>query len=126
MYKEGMNLFALSGLSVGLACAFLISFALFFGKTKLQRVFAVFNIAVALWGIVRSNPVLTRLFVVIAMPGSFLMAFVSIFTTWNAPSMFMQIGVGAAVILGMNALALWEPFVARVASLPSESQQSEH
>lgn len=80
--------------------------------------------AFALWGIVRSHPMFTRIFVVIAVPGCFLMAFVSILTTWSAPTVFMQIGLGAAVILGLNVLALWDAFVARVKSLPSQSHVS--
>ncbi len=45
-----MNLFALSGLSVGILCATLASIALFFGKTKLHRILLLFNIVVAIWG----------------------------------------------------------------------------
>ena len=45
-----MNLFALSGLSVVVSCAVLISFFLLFGRTKLHHSLLAFNVAVGVWG----------------------------------------------------------------------------
>jgi signal transduction histidine kinase/CheY-like chemotaxis protein len=45
-----MNVFALSGLSVGISCLILSSIAVYFGKTKLHRLLLLFNVAVAVWG----------------------------------------------------------------------------
>ncbi|MBI4981842.1 MAG: GAF domain-containing protein [Candidatus Omnitrophica bacterium] len=45
-----MNLFAIAGLSCGISCAVLAFVALIFGKLKVQRLLAYFNIAVAVWG----------------------------------------------------------------------------
>jgi len=45
-----MNLFAIAGLSCGISCAILALIALIFGKTKIHRLLAFFNIAVSIWG----------------------------------------------------------------------------
>ena len=45
-----MNLFAIAGLSCGISCAVLALIALIFGTTKIHRLLAFFNIAVAIWG----------------------------------------------------------------------------
>jgi hypothetical protein len=71
----------------------------------------------ALWGIQFSRSSLTRLFVTVAMPGSFLVAILSFVMYLRAPSAFAQIGIGAAILLGLNVLALWEPFRERVAEV---------
>jgi hypothetical protein len=72
--------------------------------------------ALALWGIQFSRPALRRPFVIIAMPGSFLVAFVSLYTYWKGPADFAQFGIGASILLGLNVLALWEPFRAHLES----------
>ena len=77
--------------------------------------------ALSLWGIQFSRPALTRLFVTVAMPGSFLVAFVVLFAYWKGPSDFAQLGIGATILLGLNVLALWEPFKARLESPLPES-----
>jgi len=77
--------------------------------------------ALALWSIQFSRPALTRPFVVIAMPGSFLVAFLSFLTYWKGPSDFAQIGIGMTILLGLNVLALWEPFKAQLESPTPES-----
>jgi len=46
-----MNLFAATGLSVGLSCIFLAGFTAIFGKTRLHRLLSCFNLVVAIWGI---------------------------------------------------------------------------
>lgn len=66
--------------------------------------------ALALCGIQFSRATLTRSTVIIAMPGSFLVTFLALFTYWKGPSSFTQIGVRASVLFGLNVLALWEPF----------------
>lgn len=45
-----MNLFAIAGLICGISCTLLALFALIFGRTKIHRILAFFNIAVAIWG----------------------------------------------------------------------------
>jgi hypothetical protein len=45
-----MNLFAIAGLSCGISCTILALIALIFGKAKIQRILALFNISVAIWG----------------------------------------------------------------------------
>jgi len=45
-----MNLFALSGISVGISCTILSLLVLFFGKSALHRLLFLFNIVVAVWG----------------------------------------------------------------------------
>jgi len=76
----------------------------------------LFASALALCGIQFSCPALRRPFVFIAMPGSFLVAFVSLFTYWKGPSDFAQFGIGASILFGLNVLALWEPFKAYLES----------
>ncbi|MEW6601040.1 MAG: histidine kinase dimerization/phosphoacceptor domain -containing protein [Nitrospirota bacterium] len=45
-----MNVFSLSGISVGISCIILSLLVLFFGKTTLHRLLFLFNITVAVWG----------------------------------------------------------------------------
>ncbi|HWR57651.1 MAG TPA: histidine kinase N-terminal 7TM domain-containing protein, partial [Thermodesulfovibrionales bacterium] len=45
-----MNLFALSGLSVGISCLALSFLAFLFGKHRLHRLLSFFNLVVAVWG----------------------------------------------------------------------------
>jgi len=67
--------------------------------------------ALALWGIQFARPALTRPSVIVAMPGSFLVAFLGLYTYLKDPSdLFLQIGVGSTIIFSLNVLALWEPF----------------
>ncbi len=75
-----------------------------------------------LWGVHFSRPALTRPFVFIAMPGSFLMACVSLFTYWKGPPNFAEIGIGATILLGLNVLVLWEPFIANLESRRGRTQ----
>jgi hypothetical protein len=72
--------------------------------------------ALALWGIQFSRAALTRSAVIVGMPGSFLAAFLSLFTYWKGPSDFAQIGVGATILFGLNVLALWKSFIDRLES----------
>lgn len=45
-----MNLFAISGLTCGIATAILALVALLLGKTTIHRILALFNISVSIWG----------------------------------------------------------------------------
>ena len=72
--------------------------------------------ALALWGIQFSRPALTRTSVIVAMPGSFLVTFLALFTYLKGPPNFAQIGIGATIIFSLNVLALWEPFKDRLES----------
>jgi len=45
-----MNIFSFSGLLLGITCLTLAVMVLMYGKTKLHRTWALFNIAVATWG----------------------------------------------------------------------------
>ena len=45
-----MNLFTIAGLSLGITCSILALFLLLQGKTKLHRIWALFNFVVAIWG----------------------------------------------------------------------------
>jgi two-component sensor histidine kinase len=45
-----MNLFSISGISVGISCVALSLIVLFFGKTPLHRLLFFFNAVVAVWG----------------------------------------------------------------------------
>ena len=72
--------------------------------------------ALALWGIRFSRPGLTRPFVIVAMPGSFLLGFVSLYTLWKGPPEFAQIGAGATILFGLNVIALWDAFRLRLES----------
>ena len=85
----------------------------------------IFASALALCGIQFSRPALTRPFVIIAMPSSFLVAFLSLFAYWKGPSDFEQIGIGATIFLGLNVLALWQPFKARLESPTPESVEAD-
>lgn len=71
--------------------------------------------ALALWGIHFARPVLTHSSIIIAMPGSFLMACLSMYTYFVGPSAFMVIGIGATIIFSLNVLLLWKPFKDRLA-----------
>ena len=66
--------------------------------------------ALGLCGIQFSRPVLTRSMVLIAMPGSFLVAFLALYTFWQGPSDFLQIAIAMTVLLAFNVVALWQPF----------------
>lgn len=44
------NPFALAGLSLGTTCLLLALFVLFSGRTKLHRIWVLFNLSVAIWG----------------------------------------------------------------------------
>jgi hypothetical protein len=68
----------------------------------------------ALWGIHFARPALTRPSVIVAMPGSFLIAFLSLYTYFMGPSAFMVIGIGATIIFSLNVLLLWKPFKDRL------------
>jgi len=81
--------------------------------------------ALALSGIQASRPALTRPFVFIAMPGSFLVAFLPLITYWKAPPDFAQIGIGATILLGLNVLALWEPFKVHLESSTPELEETD-
>jgi hypothetical protein len=81
--------------------------------------------ALALCGIQFSRLPLACSFVIIAMPGSFLLAFLSLFTYWKGPSDFAQIAIGATILLSLNVLALWEPFKARIESPTPDSAEAE-
>lgn len=78
--------------------------------------------ALALWGIRFSRPALTRPSVIVAMPGSFLVTFLSLYTYWKGPSDFAQIGIGATILFVLNVMALWEPFKDRLESPDSVSR----
>lgn len=79
----------------------------------------------ALWGLRFSRPVLTRPFVIVAMPGSFLVAFLSAFTYWKGPSDFAHMGIGATILFSLNVLALWGPFKDRIESPSLESSDTD-
>lgn len=70
--------------------------------------------ALALWGIQFARPALTRPSVIVAMPGSFLTAFLGLYTYLIGPSDFLHVGIGATIILSLNVLALWGPFKDRL------------
>ena len=79
----------------------------------------------ALWGLWFPRPVLTRSFVIVAMPGSFLVALLSVYTYWKGSSDFAHMGIGAAVLFSLNVLALWGPFKDRLESPPPESPDTD-
>lgn len=72
--------------------------------------------ALALCGIVFARPALARQFVIVAMPGSFLVACLSLYTFWKGPPEFAGIGIPAMVLFALDVLALWEPFKDRLES----------
>ena len=47
----GLNLFSISGIILSLTCFGLIVFLLVFGKTKLHKIWALFNLSVGIWGV---------------------------------------------------------------------------
>ena len=77
--------------------------------------------ALALLGSQCSRPALTRPLVMIAMPGSFLVALLSLFTSWQGPPDFALIGFTTMVLLGLNVLALWQLFKACLESPSTDS-----
>lgn len=70
----------------------------------------------ALWGIHFSRPSLTRPSVAVALLGSFLVAVLSLAMSLMNPPGTPLIGIGAAILLGLNVLVLWQPFLARIQS----------
>ena len=78
--------------------------------------------ALALWGLQFSKPGLTRRFVVVAMPGSFLAAFVSLYACWEGPAHLARMGIGFTILFSLDVLALWLPFKDRLESATSASQ----
>ena len=81
----------------------------------------LFGSAVALLGIQISASALTRPFAIIAMPGSFMVAFLALFTYWRGASDFAQVAIGVTILLGLNVLALWEPFKVQLDSSTPKS-----
>lgn len=80
----------------------------------------------SLWGIQFALPALTRLFVTTAMPGSFLVTFLALYTSWKGPPEFTQIGIVTTILLSFNVFALWEPFKAQLqTSLPESVDTDE-
>lgn len=69
---------------------------------------------VALWGLQFSRPALTDASVTVAMPGSFLVAFLSVITSLRSPSDLTRIGIGATTLFALNVFTLWRPFLARI------------
>lgn len=76
--------------------------------------------ALALCGIYFARSALTRQTIIIAMPGSFLIAFLPLFMYWKDSSNFIEIGIGTTILFGLNVLALWVPFKDRLESPSSE------
>ena len=70
--------------------------------------------ALALWGIHFARPALTRPSVIVAMPGSFLIALLSLYTYFMGPTAFMVIGIWTTIIFSLNVLVLWKPFKDRL------------
>lgn len=70
----------------------------------------------SLWGIQFSRPSLTRPSVAVALLGSFLVAILALASSLAGPPGTLQIGVGATILFGLNVLALWRPFLARLQS----------
>ena len=84
----------------------------------------MFASALALAGLRFSRPVLTRRSVAIAMPGSFLGAWLALFTYLRGPANFVLIGIGLTILFGCNVLALWDPFKDCVRSAAGNSLSS--
>ncbi len=78
----------------------------------------------ALWGIHFSQRALTLPSVIVAMPGSFLVAFLSLFTYWKGPPEFAPIGIGATILFSLNVIVLWTPFKERL-ELPTSDESSD-
>lgn len=70
----------------------------------------------ALWGIQFSRPSLTRPSVAVALLGSFLVGVLALASSVAGPPGTLLIGVGATILFGLNVLALWRPFLARIQS----------
>ncbi len=70
----------------------------------------------SLWGIRFSRPSLTRPSVAVALLGSFLVAILALASSVAGPPGTRLIGVGATILFGLNVLALWRPFLARIQS----------
>jgi hypothetical protein len=79
----------------------------------------------ALWGVQFARPTLTRTFVTVAMPGSFLVAALSLGMSLMGPPVTPLIGVGAAILFGLNVLALWEPFLERLRESDADMRDSD-
>lgn len=79
--------------------------------------------ALTLWGIQFSRPALTRPFVSVALLGCFLVACLSLYTCFMAPSDFARLGISAAILFSFNVLVLWEPFKDYLESVPPKSSQ---
>ena len=78
--------------------------------------------AYALWNVQSSPSALKRPAVLIAMPGSFLAAFATLFTLFKSSFDFASIAIPVTILLGLNVLALWEPFKDHLQSSAHESK----
>jgi hypothetical protein len=79
----------------------------------------------ALWGIQFSRPSLTRPSIAVALLGSFLVAVLSLALGLTGPPGTPLIGVGATILLGLNVLALWEPFKERLRESDADMRDSD-
>lgn len=79
----------------------------------------------ALWGIRFSRPSLTRPSVAVALVGSFLVGVVALASSVAGPPGTLLIGVGATLLLGLNVLALWEPFLERLRDSDADRRDSD-
>ena len=70
--------------------------------------------AMAIAGIHFSRSELAQPTVMVAMPGSFLIALLSLYIVMAGPPAFTVIGLGAAIILSLNVVMLWQPFLERI------------
>lgn len=66
--------------------------------------------ALALWGIRRPRAVLGRRALFVAMPGSFLLACLSVYSAWQGPPGIRAIAIVATILFALNTWALWGPF----------------
>ncbi len=71
----------------------------------------LFASAVALWVWRFPNASFVRACNLVALPGSFLMAALSIYMFAMAPTEFERFAAIAAILLTLNVIALWRPFV---------------
>ncbi len=81
----------------------------------------------ALWGIQFSRSALTRPFVTVAMPGSFLVAALSLaigLTSPGPPGTPLFVAV-ATILFGLNVFALWTPFKERVAESTADKRDTD-
>lgn len=79
----------------------------------------------ALWGIQFSRPSLTRPSIAVAVLGSFLVAVLSLALGLTGPPGTPLIGAGATILLGLNVLALWEPFIERLRESDADPRDSD-